>query len=134
MTTKDIRKKDSSSKSRPVHSENEESLSFIFREIEHGTSEKMTEEHIGEVLSQRRKVHEYIHKENMQFHERYKIDQANSLWKMLIVIVFAIFMLVLVAVIMPEYLPEALALVVGFVGGFGIGKSAKDLPIQNDRT
>ena len=127
-TSKELQKK-----KEPLFTENEKKLALVFREIERGDSDKMNEDHISEVLSQRRKVHEYIHEENMQFHERFKIDHRNNLIKWGGIIGFVVFILLLVVYNMPAYLPEALRIVVAFLGGIGIGKGLQDASIQREK-
>ena len=114
----------------PALTEEERKFAMIIRDIGKGDSDKMTEAHITEVQSQRKEIIGYIHEENMQSHERYKIEQSNTLIKLGGIIAFAVFILVLVALRMPNYLPQTLTLVVGFVGGFGLGKSMRDSPIE----
>jgi|GEM_PF-3195010 len=40
-----------------ILNESEEKLTLIFREVEKGNSDKMNENHVTEVLDQRRKLH-----------------------------------------------------------------------------
>lgn len=117
----------------PIFSESEKKLAIAFREIERVQNDNMNENHISEVLSQRRTVHQYIHEENMQFHERFKIDHRNNLIKWGGIIAFVVFILLLVTFTMKEYLPEALGIVVAFLGGIGIGKGIQDSPIQKEK-
>ncbi|PIZ64697.1 hypothetical protein CO051_05940 [Candidatus Roizmanbacteria bacterium CG_4_9_14_0_2_um_filter_39_13] len=89
--SKEIQKKKES-----IFTENEEKLALVFREIERGNNDKMSESHISEVLSQRRETHKYIHEERMQSHERFKIGQRNNLIKWGGIIGFVVFILLLV--------------------------------------
>jgi len=71
----------------------------------------------------------------MQSHERFKISQRNRLVIWVGVIIFVIFILLLVAITMKEYLPEALRIVVAFLGGIGIGRGLNSelLPHQSNQ-
>lgn len=103
----------------------EEKLTMIMRQIERGSYQNMDASHITEVLSQKRQVNDYIHEENMQEHQRFKMLQINSLIQLGILLSFAILVLGLVAFVDKTYLPQALTLIIGFVGGFGVGKTFK---------
>lgn len=86
----------------------------------------MTGEHITEVISQRGKIADYIHEENMQEHERFKMLQTNTLVQLVVLLVFGVIILVLIAFVDKSYLPQALTLIFGFIGGFGLGRTFKD--------
>ncbi|MEK7592867.1 MAG: hypothetical protein AAB508_05775 [Patescibacteria group bacterium] len=109
----------------------EEKFMAIMRQIESSSFDKMDGAHITEVLAQRRQVREYIHEENMQEHERYKILQKNGLIQLIIIILFALIILSMVAIVDKSYFPQAITLIIGFLGGFGVGKSIKE-PQKND--
>src|SRR4030042_4670166 len=104
----------------------EEKFMAIMRQVGDTNLSNLSGKHITEVLSQRRKIGEYIHTENMQEHERFKILQRNSLIQLGSILLFAIVILGLISVVDKTYLPQALTLIIGFVGGFGVGKSSKD--------
>ncbi|MBI5613570.1 hypothetical protein HY947_01475 [Candidatus Gottesmanbacteria bacterium] len=114
-----------------IEREDEEKLMAIMRQIESSSFDKMDSEHITEVLAQRRQVREYIHEENMQEHERFKILQKNGLVHLIIIILFALIILLMVVFVDKSYFPQAITLIIGFLGGFGVGKSIKD-PQKNE--
>lgn len=109
-----------------ISSIEEEKFIAILRQVEGGNLTNLSDEHIDEVLSQRRQINEYTHNENMQEHERFRIRQRNALIQLSLLLVFAIVVLLLVAIIDKSYLPQALTLIIGFVGGYGVGKAVKD--------
>ncbi len=115
-----------------ISSTEEEKFMAIMNMVGESSLNNLSPENISEVLSQRRKIGEYIHEENMQEHERFKIIQNIGLIQFVLLILFAIVILVLVAVVDKTYLPQALTLIIGFIGGFGIGKSQKTSPIKKE--
>lgn len=109
-----------------ISSVEEEKFMAIMKQVEGASISNLSEGHITEVLSLRRKIGEYIHNENMQEHERFKIIQTNSLIQLCILLGFAIIVLALVSYVDKNYLPQAITLIIGFVGGFGLGKTVKE--------
>lgn len=125
MAEKKLQKSSSKTIPRIAKHEEEKFMAFI-KQVEIGSYDKLDASHITEVLAQRKQVNEFIHEENMQEHERFKIIQRDSLAQLIVVIAFALIILVMVAIVDKNYLPEALSLVVGFIGGFGVGKTFKE--------
>lgn len=109
-----------------ISSIEEEKFIAIMRQIEGNSLTNLSESHITEVLEQRRKIAEYVHSENMQDHERFKISQNNSLIQLGILLLFALIVLGLVAYVDKSYFPQSLTLLFGFISGFGVGKTMRD--------
>lgn len=74
-------RKQLSSTQKPPHITHveEEKFMAIMRQIGDDSLNNLSEGNITEVINQRKKIAEYIHEENMQEHERFKIIQQNSL-------------------------------------------------------
>lgn len=115
-----------------ITTQDEEKLTMIMKQIERGSFENMDATQITEVLSQKRQVNEYIHEENMQEHERFKILQRNAIVQWGVIVVFALIIFLVVAVVDKSYMPQALTLIIGFIGGFGIGKTFKEPQNKKD--
>ncbi|MBU3978926.1 hypothetical protein KJ980_07040 [Patescibacteria group bacterium] len=109
----------------------EEKFMAIMRQIGDNSLNNLSPENIKEVINQRGKIADYIHEENMQEHERFKILQKNSLIQLGVLLTFAVIVLLLVAFINKDYMPQAITLIIGFVGGFGVGKTVKE-PTKKD--
>jgi hypothetical protein len=104
--------------------QDEEKLTMIMRQVEHGSFDKMTPENINQVLKRRETVDKYIHEEQMQEHERYKINQKNMLIQLFCIVGFSTFVILLVAIVSKDLIKEIVILLAGLVGGFGLGKSS----------
>ena len=115
-----------------ISSVEEEKFMAIMRQIGDSSLTNLSEQHISEVLIQRAKISEYIHNENMQEHERFKILQRNSLVELGSLLLFALIVLGLVAFTDKSYMPQALTLIIGFIGGFGLGKTRRDPQIKKE--
>lgn len=105
-----------------ISSTEEEKFMALMRNIDDRSLNNMSEAHITEFLGQRRKIGEYIHEENMQQHERFKIVQKNSLYYFGGSLAFVTIVLIIVAVIDKTLILEVFKYLVVFLGGIGIGK------------
>ncbi len=115
-----------------ISSIEEEKFMTIMKQIGDNTFNDLSAKDMTEVINQRGKIVEYVHEENMQEHERFKIIQTSSLIQLGALLGFAIIVLCLVAFVDKAYLPQALTLIIGFVGGFGVGKTLKDPQNKKD--
>lgn len=110
----------------------EEKFMAIMRQISDASLDNLSGDHITEVINQRGKIADYIHEENMQEHERFKLVQKNSLIQLGCLLGFAVVILILIAFVNKDYLPQALTLIIGFIGGFGVGKTLKEPANKKD--
>lgn len=104
----------------------EEKFMAIMRQIGDNSLNNLSSENMTEVIKQRGKIADYIHEENMQEHQKFKIIQRNSLIQLGGLLGFAVIVIGLVGFVDRSYLPQALTLIIGFVGGFGVGKTFKE--------
>ena len=82
-------------------------------------SNQVTEDHINELLAQRRQVNEYVNE-----------DRKRSSWdkKYYLTIGLAFILLISCLIIFthPEFFTQVLSLIIGGFGGFGLGKVSKE--------
>jgi hypothetical protein len=98
-----------------------EKLQVVMQSLTEGSGTKLSENQVNEVLSQRREVNGYIHEERMQRHERYKIGSKDKRLYFFLALLFS----VLVMCLKPEYFTEVLFALLGFAGGYGVGRGAE---------
>src|SRR5436190_11606777 len=96
-----------------ISSIEEEKFMTIMKQIGDNTFNDLSAKDMTEVINQRGKIVEYVHEENMQEHERFKIIQTSSLIQLGALLGFAIIVLCLVAFVDKAYLPQALTLIIG---------------------
>jgi hypothetical protein len=102
----------------------EHRLTMLFQKIA-GNDGLMTEAHVDEYLSQRREVHKYIHEEQMQEHERFKISSQDHRFYFAIATAFVVLIAGAVLFFQPDLFSEVLFALLGFLGGFGLGKNPR---------
>lgn len=78
----------------------------------------VNEEHITEILAQRRQINEFINKdkERVSWDGRYYLTAG---------LIFILLISALVILTHPEYFTQVLALIIGGFGGFGLGRGTK---------
>lgn len=109
-----------SPESQPIKNFNKEkSIQMIMQKITETDGIDFTERHIDEILSQRKEINGFIHKERMQKHERFKYTSTLNLAYVVIVLIFS----GIVLYYNEKYFTEVLFALIGFSGGYGIGKS-----------
>ncbi len=107
-----------SDKSTTSQSMTTESLQMLMANIGNAQNVPITEEHVSEVLSQRRQINEFINKDK----ERSSYDQKYFLT---VGLIFILLISGLVIWTYPEYLSQVLSLIMGGFGGFGVSKVFK---------
>ena len=93
----------------------EQLLAVAIRELEESSS-NFTSEQWDKIIEQRGDVYRYIHEDK-------KDDRGIFLVMYVGAVVFAVFVISVVAWRRPDYIQEVIAVLVGLVGGFGLGRS-----------
>ena len=99
----------------PVSTEN---LQMLLAQLGNQGSLPVTEEHVAEMLAQRRQINEFINEDK----RRSSYDQKYYLTGGLI---FVLLISALTIFTHPEYFTQVLSLIIGGFGGFGLGKLTK---------
>lgn len=114
MPPKDIISSDTHNRS--SKEETSQQLSILLQKvIGSDTAPNFTEEQTNEILSQRRKITEYVHEDR-------KRESYDSKFYLVSIALFVLLFSALVLNYYPEVFPEVLSLVVGLFGGYAIGK------------
>lgn len=95
-----------------------EALQILMANLTNQQNLPVTEDHVAEMLSQRRQINEYINKDN----GRKSWDQKYYLT---IGLVFILLISGLVIFTKPEYFTQVLSLIIGGFGGFGLGRATR---------
>jgi len=110
----------------PKVKKTQEEMSLLLQRIV-GDDISLTEKQIDEVLSQRTKVHEFIHKERMQRHDRFLRTSSDRkfyfLWAIGLSAVFGL----LILFFKEQYFSEFISAVLGFLGGVGVSGLTKKI-------
>ncbi len=93
-----------------------EALQILMANLSNQQNLPVTEDHVAEMLSQRRQINEFINKDN----GRKSWDQKYYLTSGLL---FILMISGLVIFTKPEYFTQVLALIIGGFGGFGLGRA-----------
>lgn len=93
----------------------EQLLAVAMQELEESSS-NFTPEQWDKIIEQRGEVYRYIHEDK-------KGDRGLYLIMYICAVIFAVFVVGIVAWRRPDFIQEVIALLVGLVGGFGLGRS-----------
>lgn len=104
------------SKDSKVVSEKESTLSILMQKVLGEGSITPTEKQVDEILSQRRQVHDMVHKDGIR-----ESGDKRYYFTMIMIASFAVITLVLFFA--REFLTQVLSLIIGGLGGYGIGKN-----------
>ncbi len=97
--------------------ETSQQLSILLQKITgDGNVSNFTVEQTNEILSQRRKITEYVHEDR-------KRESYDAKFYLIVIVVFVFFFSALVLKFYPEVFPQVLSLVIGLFGGGGVGYS-----------
>ena len=95
-----------------------ESLQMLMASLGGSQDLPVTEEHISEMLSQRRQVNEFVN-------EGKKRDSYDQRYCLTIGLLFIVVISALIIFTHPEYFTQVLSLIIGGFGGFGLGRASK---------
>ncbi len=95
-----------------------ESLQMLMANLGSQQNLPVTEEHVSEMLSQRRQINEFVSKDK----ERTSWDEKYYLT---VGLLFILIISALVIFTHPEYFTQVLSLIIGGFGGFGLGRAIK---------
>ncbi len=82
----------------------------------------LTEQQTDKVLDEQTRVNQYKREDNKESHIRAEGMRKTRERMFIYALIFAVFLIALVAWRTPEYLTQALSAVAGFLGGMGVGK------------
>lgn len=93
-----------------------EALQILMTNLTNQQNLPVTEDHVAEMLSQRRQINEYINKDNgrKSWDQKYYLTVGLS---------FILIISGLVIFTKPEYFTQVLSLIIGGFGGFGLGRA-----------
>lgn len=101
--------------SAPVSTEN---LQMLMASLGNQQNLPVNEEHVTEMLSQRRQINEYINNDKAR-------DSYDKKYYLTAGLIFILTISCLVIFTHPEYFTQVLALIIGGFGGFGFGRAYK---------
>lgn len=99
-----------------VVSEKESTLSILMQKVSGEGPITPTEKQVDEILSQRRQVHDMIHKDGIR-------ESNDKKYYFTVIIIASCVVIVLVLFFAREFLTQVLSLIIGGLGGYGIGKN-----------
>lgn len=105
-----------------VKEESNQTLQLLLEKVMGGESFTPTSQQFDEILAQRKTVHSYIHEERMQEHDRFKIQSKDGKYQLTVLLVFVLLLAIIVLIWQPDYFTQVLFALLGFAGGFGVGK------------
>lgn len=93
-----------------------ETLQVLMANLPNQQNLPVTEDHVAEMLAQRRQINEYINKDNgrKSWDQKYYLTVGLS---------FILIISGLVIFTKPEYFTQVLSLIIGGFGGFGLGRA-----------
>ncbi|MDP3764402.1 MAG: hypothetical protein Q8Q95_02155 [bacterium] len=97
-------------------SEKESSMQILLQKVLGDGSFSPNEKQVDEILSQRREISGYIHKDR-------KRDSSDNKFYFFCALLACIAIIVLVLFFAKEFLTQVLSLIIGAFGGYGFGKS-----------
>lgn len=100
-------------------SEKETSFSVMLQKVLGENSFSPTEKQVDEILSQRRKVYDYIHDDK-------KTDSYDKKFYFIGALIGSLVVTILVLFFAKEFLTQIISLIIGAFGGYGIGKAQND--------
>lgn len=99
----------------PVSTEN---LQMVMASLGNQSNLPVNEEHVTEMLSQRRQINEFINTDKGR-------DSYDKKYYLTVGLIFILLISALVIFTYPEYFTQVLALIIGGFGGFGLGRAFK---------
>lgn len=115
-----------------IKEESTQTLQVLMQKVMGGDNFAPTSQQFDEILAQRKVVHSYIHEERMQDHEKFKISSSDSKYYVTLILVFVIIICSFVLFLKPDYFTQVLSALLGFAGGFGVGKYKLVLTEKSD--
>ncbi|MBI2454019.1 MAG: hypothetical protein HYV54_00360 [Parcubacteria group bacterium] len=111
-----------------IKEESVHTLQVLLQKVMGGDNFTPTAKQFDEILNQRKTVHGYIHEERMQEHDKFKINSKNDRFYLVIILIFVLLMSAGVLIFKPDFFTEVLSALLGFAGGFGVGKFKSGSP------
>ena len=96
----------------------EPSFSLLLQQVIGKDSLPITEKQVDEVLSQRRQIHELMHKDK----QRESLDKRFYFFATLLA---SLIVIILVLFFAKQFLTQVLSLIIGGIGGYGLGRSQR---------
>lgn len=85
------------------------------------SSGNLTEQQTDKVLDEQTRVNQYRREDNKEAHLRAEGNRKTNERMVIYVLVFAITLFIIIALVKPDYISQALTGVLGFLGGLGVG-------------
>ncbi len=106
---------DSANPTSPQNPISTEKLQMLMASLSGGQDLPVNEDHVTEMLSQRRQINEFINKDKGR-------DSKDRKYFLTAGLIFILLISALIIFTRPEYFTQVLSLIIGGFGGFGFGK------------